>query len=118
MVVGGYRSVDVMNLKGRYQEPYAITAQIFDHRNDHYVRLNRVAFKYPNFKKEVDPNAHVRVFNFIIKVVKTFEEYIINAFNYMLRNIISDWCHNYMLEFLNYTFSELTYAFYKCHQKI
>jgi hypothetical protein len=41
-----------------------------------------VALKYPNFKKDVDPNAHVKVFNFTIKEnVKTYEKYIINAFN-------------------------------------
>jgi hypothetical protein len=52
------------------------------------------------------------VFNFTIKVtVKTFEEYIINAFNYMLRYTTSDWCHNYMLEFPDCIFSELTRHF-------
>jgi hypothetical protein len=35
----------------------------------------------------------------------------------MLKNTTSDWCHNYMSKFLDYTFSELTPAFYKCHWK-
>jgi hypothetical protein len=26
-----------------------------------------VALKYPNFKKDVDPNAHVKVFNSVVK---------------------------------------------------
>jgi hypothetical protein len=44
-----------------------------------------IALKYPDFKKDVDPNAHVRMFNFVIKAnAKTFEKYIINAFSYML----------------------------------
>jgi hypothetical protein len=46
---------------------------------------------YPDFKKDVDPNAHVRAFNFIVKEnVETFEEYIINAFSCMLRNTTSN----------------------------
>ncbi len=46
-----------------------------------------VALKYPDFKKDANPNAHVRVFNFVVKVnVKTSKKYIINVFNYMLRD--------------------------------
>jgi hypothetical protein len=40
---------------------------ILDHEDGHYVRPNKVAFKYPNFKKDVDLNAHVRMFNSTIK---------------------------------------------------
>jgi hypothetical protein len=77
-----------------------------------------VAFKYLDFKKDVDLDAHVRLFNSIVKAnVKTFEEYIINAFSYTLRDTTSNWCHNYMSEFPNYIFSELTHAFCKHHQK-
>jgi hypothetical protein len=75
-----------------------------------------VALKYPDFKKDVDPDVHVKVFNSPIKVnVETSEKYIINVFSYMLRDIASDWCHNYMLEFLDCIFSKLTHAFCKCH---
>jgi hypothetical protein len=60
-------------------------------KNGHSVRPNRVALKFPNFKKNVDPDAHVRVFYFVVKVnEKTFEDYIINAFNYMLRDTTSN----------------------------
>ncbi len=56
--------------------------------------------------------------NSIIKTnVEPFEEYIINAFSYMLRDTTSDLCHNYMSEFPNYIFSELTHEFCKCHRK-
>jgi hypothetical protein len=49
-----------------------------------------VALEYPNFLKNVDPNAHVKVFNSIVKAnVETFEIYIINVFSYMLRDITS-----------------------------
>jgi plasmid replication initiation protein len=77
-----------------------------------------VALKYLDFKKDVDPNVHVRMFNFVIKEnAKTFEEYIINAFNYTLRDMTLDWCHNYMSEFPSCIFSKLTHAFCKCHSK-
>jgi len=56
-----------------------------------------VALKYPDFKKDVDPDAHVKVLNFVVKKnVETFEKNIINVFMYMLRDITLDWCHNYM----------------------
>ncbi len=55
------------------------------------MKPNKVTFKCPNFKKDVDPNVHVRVFNFVVKVnVKTSKEYIINAFNYMLKDMTLD----------------------------
>jgi hypothetical protein len=75
-----------------------------------------VALKYFDFKKNVNLNVHVKVFNSIIKAnVETFEEYIINVFSCMLKDITSNWCHNYMSEFPDYTLSELTQAFCKCH---
>jgi hypothetical protein len=50
-----------------------------------------VVFKYPNFKKIVDLDVHVRMFNYVVKVNEFFyKEYIINAFNYMLRDMASN----------------------------
>jgi hypothetical protein len=73
------------------------------------VRPNKVPLKYFDFKKDVNPYVHVRVFNFVMKAnVKTFKEYIISAFSYTLRDATLKWCHNYMLEFPDYIFSELT----------
>jgi hypothetical protein len=89
-----------------------VITQIPNHRDGHYVRLNKLAFKYPNFKKDDNPNVHVRMFNFVVKAnAETFKEYIINAFNYMLKDTTSDWCHNYMSKFLDCIFLELTQAF-------
>jgi hypothetical protein len=81
-----------VHLRGGYGEPIDVTMPSFDHRDGHYVRPNRVALKYLNFKKDIDPSAHVKVFN-----AKTFEEYIINALNYMLKDTASNRCHSYML---------------------
>jgi hypothetical protein len=112
MVIGRYISVDVMHPKRGYQKPFAITTPTLDHRDGHYVKPNRVAVNYPNYKKHADPNGHVRMFNFVVKVnVETFEKFIINAFNYTLKDMISDWCHNYMLKFPDYCFLELHMQF-------
>jgi hypothetical protein len=77
-----------------------------------------VSLKYLDLKKDVDANAHGRVFNFAMKAnVETFEKYIINAFSYTLRDTTSNWCHNYVLKFHDCTFSEFTQAFCKRHRK-
>jgi hypothetical protein len=118
MVVGRYRSANGTNPRRGYQESYVVTTSILDHRVGHFVRPNRVTFKYPDFKKDVDPDVHVRVFNYVVKVnANFFEEYIINAFSITLRDTTSGWCHNYMSKFIDYIFSELTHAFCKHHQK-
>jgi hypothetical protein len=91
MAIGRYKNTNATNPKGGYWKPYVVTTQIPDHRDGQFVRPNKVAFEYLDFKKEVNPNAHVRVFNFAMKAnVKTSKEYIINVFNYMLRNTSSN----------------------------
>jgi hypothetical protein len=58
------------------------------------------------------------MFNFTIKEnAKTSQEYTINVFSYMVKDMALNWCHNNMLKFPNCTFSNLTQAFYKHHQK-
>jgi hypothetical protein len=85
IVVKRYKSIDARNLGRRFLEPSIVIARIFDNKNGHYVRPNRVALKYPDFRKYVDPYVHVRVFNFVVKA--NAKKYIINSLNYMLRNI-------------------------------
>ncbi len=109
MVVGGCRNVNAIHLKGKYQEPIVVTTSILDHKDGHYVKPNKVAIKYPSFKKDVDPDVHVEMFNYVIKAnTETFQQHIINAFSYMIRDTTLDWCHNYMLEFPYKFFSKLT----------
>jgi hypothetical protein len=87
IVVGRYKSVNAMNLRRWYQKPYVKTTQISNHKDGHYVRPNKVVFKYPNFLKNDDPNAHVRVFNFVVKAnVETCKKCIIIVFNYKLKD--------------------------------
>jgi hypothetical protein len=91
IVTRRYRSKDVENLGGGYRKQSIMIARIPNHKNGHYVRPNRVVFKYLDFKKNVNRNVHVRVFNSVMKVdVKTSEKYIINVFNYTLRDTTSD----------------------------
>jgi hypothetical protein len=105
MAIRRYRSANAVNLRRGYREPFVVIAQIPNHSVGQYVRPNRVTLKYLNFKKDVDLDAHVKMFNSTIKTnVKTFEGYIINAFSYMLRDITLDWCHNYMSKFPDYIF--------------
>jgi hypothetical protein len=88
MVVGRCRSTDIVHLRRGYWEPIVVIAPILDHKDGHYVKPNKVTFKYPDFKKDIDPYVHVKVFNFAIKTnAETSKEYIINAFNYTLKNI-------------------------------
>jgi hypothetical protein len=63
IAVKGYRSANVMNRKIGYWEPFVVTTLIPNQKNGHYVRPNKVAFKYHDFKKDVNPNVHVKVFN-------------------------------------------------------
>jgi hypothetical protein len=55
------------------------------------ARPCRSPLKYPNYKKDANPNVHVTMFQVAIRVNgETFEEYIINAFNYTLREMRLD----------------------------
>jgi hypothetical protein len=66
MAIGGYKNVDVANPRGGYQKPSVVTTPILDHKYGYYVGPNRVAFKYPKFKKDIDLDIHVRMLNFAI----------------------------------------------------
>jgi hypothetical protein len=95
MAIGGYKNANVANPRGGYQEPSIVIAQNPNHKNGQFIRPNKVALKYLDFKKDVDLDAHVEVFNSVLKTnAKYFKEYIINAFSYMLKNTTLDWCQN------------------------
>jgi hypothetical protein len=62
-----------VHTRGGYRELFVVMTLILDHKYGHYVRPNRVGHKYPDLKKYVDLDAHLKVFNFGIKAsVKTF----------------------------------------------
>ncbi len=85
--MSGYKNANVTNPRRGYQIPFGVIAPILDHRDGHSVRPNKVTLKYHDFKRDVNLNVHVKVFNYIVKTnAETFEEYIINVFNYTLKN--------------------------------
>ncbi len=64
MVVRRCKSANVVHSKGGYWKLIPIITPILDHRDGHYIRPNMVVLKYPDLKKDVDTNAHVKMFKF------------------------------------------------------
>ncbi len=61
---------------------------------------------YPKYVKDVDPNAHVKVFKVVIKANgETNDEEIVNLFSFSLRDTVSNWCNNYMGNYPNCIFA-------------
>ncbi len=58
--------------------------------------------------KDFDPNVHVKVFKVAIKTNGEIKNAKIgNIFSFTLKDTISNWCNNYMRNYLEYTFVEL-----------
>jgi hypothetical protein len=70
--------------------------------------------QYPIYIKEIDPNAHIRLFKKAIKANGEIVEVdIINMFGFILRDNIFEWDENYVQDHPNYTFEELEQTFCK-----
>jgi hypothetical protein len=55
-------------------------------------------FKYPKYVKDSDQGVHVRVFKTtIITNSETNDAKIVNMFSSTLKNIMSNWCNNYII---------------------
>ncbi len=67
MAVKRHKSGDVVHSKGRYQKSIVVIVPIFNHIDALYVKPNMVALKYLDFKKNVDLDVDVRVYNSIVK---------------------------------------------------
>jgi hypothetical protein len=64
--------------------------------------------------KDSNPNVHVRVFKVGIRANDEIEDLeIIILLSFTLIDIISDWCNNYMGDYLDCTFAKLQLAFCK-----
>jgi hypothetical protein len=64
--------------------------------------------------KDFNPNVHVRVFKATIRTNgETKDVKIINIFSFTFKDIVSDWCNNYMGDYPNYTFAKLQLFCYK-----
>jgi hypothetical protein len=70
--------------------------------------------QYPTYVKNIDPDAHVRVFNKAIKAYgETMEIDIINLFGFTLRDNISKWGEKYVQDHPNHIFEKLEQAICK-----
>jgi hypothetical protein len=68
----------------------------------------RRPFNFHEYVKDFGPNVHVKVFKAAIKANNGKDDAkIINVFNFTLKDIMSNWCNNYMGDYLDYTFVEL-----------
>jgi hypothetical protein len=64
--------------------------------------------------KDIDPDAHIRVFKKAIRAnEETMEDDIINLINFILQDYISKWGKNFAQDHPNCTFEELEQAFCK-----
>jgi len=63
---------------------------------------------YPEYVKDLNPYAHVRVFKATIKEnCETKDAKIVNLFSFSLKDIVFDWCNNYIGDYPYCTFVEL-----------
>jgi hypothetical protein len=76
-------------------------------------------FNYPEYVKDFGPDVHVKVFKAAIRANNEKDDAkIINVFNFTLRDIVSNWCNNYMGDYLHCTFVELQLTFCKRYRKV
>ncbi len=65
-------------------------------------------FNYPKYVKDSNPNVHVRVFKVAMRANgETKDAKIINLFSFTFRDIVFNWCNNYMGDYPNCTFAKL-----------
>jgi hypothetical protein len=58
--------------------------------------------------KDSNPNVHVRVFKVTIRANGEIEDAkIVNMFSFTLKEIMSNYCNNYMGDYPNCTFAKL-----------
>jgi len=61
---------------------------------------------YPKYVKEFNPDAHVRVFKVAIRADNEIDDVkIVNLFSFTFKDIMSDYCNNYLGDYPNYTFA-------------
>jgi len=78
------------------------------------TKLPYKKLQYPAYVKDIDLDAHIRVFKNAIKANgETMEADIINLFGFTLRNNIFEWGENYVQNHPNYISKELEQAFYQ-----
>ncbi len=65
-------------------------------------------FNYLEYVKDFDPNVHVRVFKVVFRTNnETNDAKMIDMFSFTLKDIMFDWCNNYLRDYPYCTFVEL-----------
>jgi hypothetical protein len=65
-------------------------------------------FNYPKYVKDSNPDVRVRVFKTTITTNSEINDVeIVNMFSFTIKDIMFDWCNNYMGDYPGYTFAEL-----------
>jgi hypothetical protein len=73
-----------------------------------YLKPFRQALNYLEYEKKSNPNAHVQIFEAIIKANgEMINEKIVNIFNFTLKDNASNWCNNYMQNHPKWRFAYL-----------
>jgi hypothetical protein len=63
---------------------------------------------YLEYVKDSNPNVHVRILKVAIRANgERNDAKIVNLFSFTLRDIVFDWCNNYMGDYLDCIFIEL-----------
>ncbi len=63
---------------------------------------------YPKYVKDFDLDVHVRIFKATIRTnSETDDVKIVNMFNFTFKDIVSNWCNNYLGDYPYCTFIEL-----------
>jgi hypothetical protein len=72
------------------------------------TKLPYKKLQYPTYVRDINPNAHIRIFKKAIKANgEIVEANIINLFGFTLKDSISKWGENYVQDQTNYTFENL-----------
>jgi hypothetical protein len=97
-----------LNLRGDLLEPIGSVIVAYVQLVIPYSRPYKKPFNYLKYKKNFDPNAHVRVFKATIKAnYEMIDEEISNWFNFTSKDNGSNWCNNYMQDHPNCKFANL-----------
>jgi hypothetical protein len=79
----------------------------------------RWSLNYLEYVKDSNPNVHVRVFKATIRInSETNDAKIIILFNFTLKDIMSNWCNNFMGDYPNCIFVKLKSVFCKRYKKV
>ncbi len=71
------------------------------------------------YVKDFNLDVHVKIFKIAIRANSEIDyAKIVNVFNFTFKNIVSNWCNNYMGDYPNYNFAKLQLVFNKKYRKV